>query len=131
MLEQVHPTLTAREDALDYVERLIIQLLGMLCQKASPHSISDVEERVRTTFPTPIDKWALDDAREALERYQKRSDQPVLALPVLRIPHTLQKVGTFAVHHRFMVTTCKCCKRMDTLCMVLIFIDCVVGGAPV
>lgn len=62
----------------------------MLCLKPSPHSIADVEERVRTTFPTPIDKWALEDARDALDRYKRRNGQ--LVLPFERVHQMLQKV---------------------------------------
>ncbi|KAF4016244.1 hypothetical protein G4228_007817 [Cervus hanglu yarkandensis] len=40
---QVHPTLESSDDALQYVEELILQLLNMLCQ-AQPRSASDVEE---------------------------------------------------------------------------------------
>lgn len=48
---QVHPTLESSDDALQYVEELILQLLNMLCQ-AQPRSASDVEERVQKKFPS-------------------------------------------------------------------------------
>lgn len=39
---QVHPTLAAKEDALQHIEELILQLLNMLCV-AQPRTVQDVE----------------------------------------------------------------------------------------
>lgn len=44
--KQVHPNLTAKEDALQHIEELILQLLNMLCV-AQPRSVHDVEVRGR------------------------------------------------------------------------------------
>lgn len=42
--KQVHPGLMAKEDALQHIEELILQLLNMLCV-AQPRSVQDVEVR--------------------------------------------------------------------------------------
>ncbi|XP_053878274.1 son of sevenless homolog 1 isoform X2 [Malaclemys terrapin pileata] len=84
---QVHPKLSSAEDALQYVEELILQLLNMLCQ-AQPRSFLDVEDRVQKSFPHPIDKWAIADAQSAIEKRKRRNP---LSLPVEKI-HPLLKV---------------------------------------
>ncbi|KAH6925532.1 hypothetical protein HPB50_006880 [Hyalomma asiaticum] len=85
---QVHPTLTATEEALQYVEGLVLRLLWTLCG-GRPHSVQDVEDRVRRLFPNPIDLWAIKDAQAALERGRRRSS---LVLPLDKIHPLLNKV---------------------------------------
>uniref|UniRef100_A0A3B3WGM6 Son of sevenless homolog 2 (Drosophila) n=1 Tax=Poecilia mexicana TaxID=48701 RepID=A0A3B3WGM6_9TELE len=93
--EQVHPTLKAKEDALQHIEELILQLLNMLCV-AQPRTVQDVEERVQKTFPHPIDKWAINDAQAAIEKRKRRSP---LLLPVDKIHPLLKEVLGYKVDY--------------------------------
>lgn len=49
VLNQVHPNLVSQQEALQYVEELILQLLSMLCQ-AQPRTCQDVEVRRTLTM---------------------------------------------------------------------------------
>ncbi|XP_031703158.1 son of sevenless homolog 2 isoform X1 [Anarrhichthys ocellatus] len=93
--KQVHPNLMAREDALQHIEELILQLLSMLCV-AQPRSVQDVEERVQKTFPHPIDKWAIADAQSAIEKRKRRNP---LLLPVDKIHPLLKEVLGYKVDY--------------------------------
>jgi son of sevenless-like protein len=91
--KQVNPSLTAKEDALNYIEKLIIQLLATLCA-SEPHVPQDVEDRVQKTFPDPIDKWAIRDAERAIEKVDNRNKKNLtLVLPVEKIHPLLVKVS--------------------------------------
>ncbi|KAG2457882.1 SOS2 protein, partial [Polypterus senegalus] len=93
--KQVHPSLSAKEDGLQYIEVLILQLLNMLCV-AQPRTIQDVEERVQKTFPHPIDKWAIADALSAIEKRKRRNP---LLLPVDKIHPLLKEVLGYKIDY--------------------------------
>ncbi|EDW03211.1 GH11116 [Drosophila grimshawi] len=86
VLEQVNPRVTAKEDALHYVENLCVRLLAKLCAKPLPHSVQDVEEKVNKSFPAPIDQWALKEANEVINSKKRKS-----LLPTERVHTLLQK----------------------------------------
>uniref|UniRef100_A0A667WVZ1 Son of sevenless homolog 1 (Drosophila) n=1 Tax=Myripristis murdjan TaxID=586833 RepID=A0A667WVZ1_9TELE len=99
VLSQVHPNLVSQQEALQYIEELILLLLSMLCQ-AQPRSVQDVEERVQKSFPHPIDKWAIADAQAAIEKRKRRNP---LALPVDKIHPLLKEVLGYKIDHQVSV----------------------------
>ncbi|XP_076879589.1 son of sevenless homolog 1 isoform X2 [Brachyhypopomus gauderio] len=99
VLNQVHPKLSSQEEALQYIEELILLLLSMLCQ-AQPRTVQDVAERVQKSFPHPIDKWAIADAQAAIEKRKRRNP---LALPVDKIHPLLKEVLGYKIDHQVSV----------------------------
>ncbi|XP_028312427.1 son of sevenless homolog 1 isoform X2 [Gouania willdenowi] len=95
VLKQVHPNLVSQQEALQYIEELILLLLSMLCQ-SQPRTVLDVEERVQKSFPHPIDKWAIADAQAAIDKRKRRNP---LALPVDKIHPLLKEVLGYKVDH--------------------------------
>ena len=86
---QAHPTLNVQDEALDYIETLIIELLYQICE-CQPHTVDDVEDRVLKTFPHPIYKWAISDAQAATERGKKKNP---LVFPAEKVHPVMQKVS--------------------------------------
>lgn len=89
VLRQVHPQLVVDEEALIYLEDLILRLLAMLTSKPVPTSVHDIEDRVSKTFPSPIDKWANTEAQAAIGKGKKKSS---LLLPVDKVHPLLREV---------------------------------------
>lgn len=77
------------EDALAYLEGMIFRLLAQMCA-AQPHTLPDVESYVQKNFATPIDSWALSDAKMLMERTQKK--KVYFVFPVDKMFPLLQKV---------------------------------------
>uniref|UniRef100_A0A8C2BFA3 Son of sevenless homolog 1 (Drosophila) n=1 Tax=Cyprinus carpio TaxID=7962 RepID=A0A8C2BFA3_CYPCA len=96
---QVHPKLSSQQEALQYIEGLILVLLNTLCQ-AQPRTVQDVEERVQRSFPHPIEKWAIADAQAAIEKRKRRNP---LALPVDKIHPLLKEVLGYKIDHQVSV----------------------------
>ncbi|XP_062868530.1 son of sevenless homolog 1 isoform X2 [Trichomycterus rosablanca] len=99
VLNQVHPKLSSQEEALQYIEELILLLLSMLCQ-AQPRTVQDVADRVQKSFPHPIDKWAISDAQGAIDKRKRRNP---LALPVDKIHPLLKEVLGYKIDHQVSV----------------------------
>ncbi|KAG1941710.1 son of sevenless homolog 1 isoform X1 [Pimephales promelas] len=99
VLNQVHPKLSSQQEALQYIEGLILVLLNTLCQ-AQPRTVQDVEERVQRSFPHPIEKWAIADAQAAIEKRKRRNP---LALPVDKIHPLLKEVLGYKIDHQVSV----------------------------
>uniref|UniRef100_A0A671KC64 Son of sevenless homolog 1 (Drosophila) n=1 Tax=Sinocyclocheilus anshuiensis TaxID=1608454 RepID=A0A671KC64_9TELE len=99
VLSQVHPKLSSQQEALQYIEGLILVLLNTLCQ-AQPRTVQDVEERVQRSFPHPIEKWAIADAQAAIEKRKRRNP---LALPVDKIHPLLKEVLGYKIDHQVSV----------------------------
>ncbi|KXJ14446.1 Son of sevenless-like 1 [Exaiptasia diaphana] len=98
--KDVHPSLEVQDEALNYIENLIIHLLYHLCA-CQPHTVSDVEDRVNKTFPDPIDKWAILDAQAAIEKGKKKSTQ--LILPADKIHPLIKDILGYKVDYQVSV----------------------------
>lgn len=74
---------------------LIFRLLAQMCA-TQPHTLDDVEAYVQRNFASPIDAWALSDAKLMMERAQRRKG--VFSFPVEKIYAQLQKVCVCTCH---------------------------------
>ena len=92
----MHCNLEAHEEALEYIEKLILKLLSTLCHYPVPRSCKEIEDRVREIFPMPIDRWLLKDQKSATEKLRKKSP---LTLPVEKVHLILQNYSEKITWH--------------------------------
>ncbi|XP_022178820.1 protein son of sevenless-like [Myzus persicae] len=89
IVKQVHPLLVVSDEALECVEMLVVQCLEILTLRSSPpYTVFDIIDQVKRWFPKPLDKWAIKDATEAIEKNKKK--HPVI-LPTDKIHNLMQK----------------------------------------
>uniref|UniRef100_A0A336MMF4 CSON003850 protein n=1 Tax=Culicoides sonorensis TaxID=179676 RepID=A0A336MMF4_CULSO len=84
-LEWKYPKMSIQDSAICYVEALCLRLLAMLVARPPPHTIQDVEDRVKKTFPNPIDECVLYLTRDTVDKNIK------LMLPFEKIHSILKK----------------------------------------
>lgn len=65
VIATINHNLETKEDALLYVESLILKLLRKLIS-GSPRTIADIEERVKKTIPSPADQLVLNRAHSVI-----------------------------------------------------------------
>ena len=88
--KQVHPRLSIDDDAIEFLEMLVYQLLSRVCS-IHPHSVGDIEDHIQSTFAYSVAQWALNEAHEKLERVSVRK-RSGFAFPIDRIHSQLMKV---------------------------------------
>ena len=86
----MHPRLSIDDDAIEFLEVLVYQLLSQVCS-VKPHSVADVEEHIQSTFAYSVAQWSLNEAHEKLERNSVRK-RSVFVFPIDKIHHQLMKV---------------------------------------
>lgn len=79
------------DEAVEYLETLILQLLGHMCS-VQPHTLSDVETHVQATFAYPIDVWSLSEAQGKLARFASKK-RGVFLFPIDKLHHLLVNVS--------------------------------------
>ncbi|KAF6022680.1 SOS1 [Bugula neritina] len=100
---QVHPNLQVKFEALQYIEKLIIDLLHSMCS-TKPQTTQDVIDQVEKTFPRPIERWAIQDANYALGKKKHKKGEKKVILPVDKVHPLLKELLGYRLDQQ--VTLC-------------------------
>ena len=105
ILKNVHPNLVIRSEALSFVESRLAHVLDLLSEQ-QPHTISEVDDRIRLVFPNGLIPRSISYAREKKQ----------LIIPVTKLHPVIQKEYLPKVLP-------KDCKAVSTyLCAILQFL---------